>query len=178
MSRRRDVSEDEQALWRGFARSVNPLRRRQEADESPPVEEKRSTRAPDKDVRLRAEVPPAKTPSLAPLTRRLKQRVARGREPIEARIDLHGKTQSQAYAALLRFLERAQADGVKIALVVTGKGESRGDSDGPIERGVLRRQVPIWLALPAFRPLVVGFEHAHGGHGGQGALYVQLRRAR
>jgi DNA-nicking Smr family endonuclease len=179
MSRRRNLSEEEQALWRGFARSVKPLQRRQEADESAPAEEaeEKSTRAPGKGVRLRAETPPAKTPPLTPLTRRLKQRVARGREPIEARIDLHGKTQSQAYAALLHFLQRAQADGVKIALVVTGKGETGGDHDGS-ERGVLRRQVPLWLALPAFRSLIVGFDHAHGGHGGQGALYVRLRRAR
>ncbi len=177
MSRRRDLSEEEQTLWRGFARSVSPLRRRQEADESAPAREKTAP-APGKDIRLRAEMPPAKTAPLAPLTRRLKQRVARGREPIEARIDLHGKTQSQAYAALLRFLERAQTDGVKIALVVTGKGESGGDYHAAGERGVLRRQVPLWLALPAFRSLVVGFDHAHGGHGGQGALYVRLRRAR
>jgi DNA-nicking Smr family endonuclease len=59
--------------------------------------------------------------------------------------------------------------------VVTGKGTARTDADG--ERGVLRRQVPLWLALPEFRSLVVGFEDAHVGHGGQGALYVRLRRA-
>jgi DNA-nicking Smr family endonuclease len=177
MSRRRDLSEEERALWRGYARSVSPLRNRQETDESAPADEK-SAGTPGKGVRLRAEMPPAKTPPLAPLPRRLKQRVARGREPIEARIDLHGKTQTQAYAALLRFLERAQVDGVKIALVVTGKGDSYGDRGGPSERGVLRRQVPLWLALPAFRSLIVGFEHAHGGHGGQGALYVHLRRVR
>jgi DNA-nicking Smr family endonuclease len=80
-------------------------------------------------------------------------------------------TQNEAYAALLRFLERAQADGRRIALVVTGK-----DRGG--ERGVLRRQVPLWLELPAFRALVVGFDNAHAGHGGDGALYVRLRRRR
>ncbi|MGB7100013.1 MAG: Smr/MutS family protein, partial [Xanthobacteraceae bacterium] len=81
---------------------------------------------------------------------------------------------------LLRFLRRAQADGVKIALVVTGKGTGKGADrpDGALERGILKRQVPVWLSLPEFRPLVVGFEDAHLGHGGQGALYVRLRRAR
>ncbi|MGB6534842.1 MAG: Smr/MutS family protein [Xanthobacteraceae bacterium] len=177
MSRRRDLSEEERALWGGFARSVHPLQRRQKIDEALPAEEKAAP-APAKHVRLRAGTPPPQTPPLAPLTRRLKQRVARGREPIEAHIDLHGRTQSQAYAALLHFLERAQADGVKIALVVTGKGESRGGDNDTKERGVLRRQVPLWLSLPAFRSLVVGFERAHVGHGGAGALYVHLRRAR
>jgi DNA-nicking Smr family endonuclease len=120
-------------------------------------------------------VPEKKTPALAPLGRRLKQRVARGREPIDARLDLHGFTQTQAHAALLRFLRRAQADGVRMVLVVTGKGTSKGGETH--ERGVLKRQVPLWLSLPEFRSLVVGFEDAHIGHGGAGALYVRLRRA-
>jgi DNA-nicking Smr family endonuclease len=117
-------------------------------------------------------------PPLSPLERRLKQRVARGREPIEARLDLHGLTQIEAHAALVRFLRRAQADGARIALIVTGKGTGRGERDGAIERGVLKRQVPLWLSLPEFRPLIVGFEDANVTHGGQGALYVRLRRAR
>jgi DNA-nicking Smr family endonuclease len=131
-------------------------------------------------VSRRAEPTAKKAPPLAPLGRRLKQRVARGREPIDARIDLHGMTQTEAHTALLRFLRRAQSDGVRIALVVTGKGtgkvsDGRGTSG---ERGVLKRQVPLWLSLAEFRSLVVGFEDAHVGHGGQGALYVRLRRVR
>jgi DNA-nicking Smr family endonuclease len=117
-------------------------------------------------------VPSAKSLPLAPFDRRLKQRVARGHDAIEARLDLHGLTQREAHAALLRFLRRAQAEGAKIALVITGKG------DGASERGVLKRQVPLWLVLPEFRPFIVGFEDAHVSHGGQGALYLRLRRAR
>ena len=177
MSRRRPLSEEERALWRGFVRSITPLR---DAPESPPPSAGDSagdktgpTRRP-----TRQEVLPGKqTPPLAPLGRRLKQRVAHGREPIDARLDLHGMTQREAHAALLRFLRTAQADGARIALVVTGKGNRKGEHHGA-ERGVLRRQVPMWLALPEFRLLVVGFEDAHVGHGGEGALYVRLRRAR
>jgi DNA-nicking Smr family endonuclease len=87
---------------------------------------------------------------------------------------LHGRTQSEAHTALLRFLHRAQADGAKTVLVITGKG---GVSSAG-ERGVLKRQVPLWLALPEFRGLVVGFGPAALGHGGAGALYVQVRRGR
>ena len=120
---------------------------------------------------------PKEPPPLAPLGRRLKQRVARGREPIEARLDLHGYTQAEAHAALLRFLRRAQADNLKTVLVVTGKGSARNARTAG-ETGVLKRAVPQWLALPEFRSLVLGFEDAHSGHGGQGALYLRLRRAR
>jgi DNA-nicking Smr family endonuclease len=179
MSRRRPLSEEERALWTGFARSIKPLdQAREPADLAEPStgDDKPVPAAPSRAA-VRQEQPPAKkAPPLAPLGRRLKQRVARGREPIDARLDLHGFTQRQAHAALLRFLHRAQADGVKIALVVTGKGTGKGAS--PQERGVLKRQVPMWLSLPEFRSLVVGFEDAHTGHGGEGALYIRLRRAR
>jgi DNA-nicking Smr family endonuclease len=60
-------------------------------------------------------------------------------------------------------------------LVITGKGRT---SAAASERGVLRRQVPLWLSLPEFRSLVVGFEEAHIGHGGEGALYVRIRRSK
>jgi DNA-nicking Smr family endonuclease len=91
-------------------------------------------------------------------------------------------TQQEAHAALLRFLHRAQANGAKTALVVTGKGlrksSSGAERDADHKPGVLKRQVPLWLALPEFRPLIVGFDDAHVGHGGEGALYVRLRRGK
>jgi DNA-nicking Smr family endonuclease len=83
-------------------------------------------------------------------------------------------TQSRAHEALFAFLQRANHQGFSFVLVITGKGV-RGSTS---ERGVLRRQVPQWLGLPEFRSLVVGFEEAHIGHGGEGALYVRVRRSR
>jgi DNA-nicking Smr family endonuclease len=101
----------------------------------------------------------------------MKQRVARGKEAIDARLDLHGYTQDEAHSALLRFLRSANARDARLVLVITGKG--RGG-----EIGVLRRQVPNWLALPEFRALVIGYEDAAITHGGEGALYVRVRRTR
>ena len=83
-------------------------------------------------------------------------------------------TQIRAHRALSGFLQRAHEDGMSFVLIITGKGKMGSES----ERGVLRRQVPLWLNLPEFRTLVVGFEEAHIGHGGEGALYVRIRRAR
>ena len=190
MSRRRPLSDEEEALWKGFARSITPLRRPAAAAKPKPTAEAvtippapiptpESQRAvPLRETRNEPKAPPPAAPAPAPLDQRLRQRVARGREPIEARLDLHGMTQTQAHAALLRFLRRAQADGAKMALVVTGKGSNKGSGDPAAERGVLRRQVPLWLSLPEFRSLIVGFDDAHVSHGGQGALYVRLRRPR
>lgn len=195
MSRRRQLSDEEQALWSGFARSIAPLRQEKKSgkatmsDDRPASEPaKPSSREPKSDAfksgepgsakapEVRLQPPAAKTPPLAPLGRRLKQRVARGREPIDARIDLHGLTQARAHAALLGFLQRSQDDGARMVLVVTGKGSGGSARDSTAVRGVLKRQVPIWLSLPEFRVFIIGFEDAHIGHGGEGALYVRLRR--
>jgi DNA-nicking Smr family endonuclease len=189
MSRRRQLSDEEEALWAGFTRSIKPLKSAKPGAKtsltSPATPSVANTpeQSPTRSHPVMPrETRPAPSPPLAPLGRRLKQRVARGREPIDARLDLHGMTQQEAHAALLRFLHRAQASGVKTALVVTGKGLRKSSSsdgrDADNRPGVLKRQVPLWLALPEFRLLVVGFDDAHVGHGGEGALYVRLRRGK
>ena len=101
---------------------------------------------------------------------RRRQRLVRERDPLEARIDLHGMTQDVARAALHGFLQRAHADGVRSVLVITGRG-TRGD-------GVLRRYTPEWLADKAVRGIVAGVSTADRRHGGEGALYVALKRRR
>ncbi|HLK82080.1 MAG TPA: Smr/MutS family protein [Xanthobacteraceae bacterium] len=107
--------------------------------------------------------------------RKEKQKLAKGRTSVDARIDLHGMTQAEAYGALRRLLHRSQANGAKFVLVITGKGLPNASRR---ERGVLRRHVPMWLALPEFRRYVLGFDVADAGHGGEGALYVRLRKAK
>jgi DNA-nicking Smr family endonuclease len=97
-----------------------------------------------------------------------KRRIVRERDPIDWRLDLHGLDQDRARAALVGFLVRAQAEGARAVLVITGKGV-QGD-------GVLRRRTPDWLADPALRTVVAGVSEAHRRHGGQGALYVALKR--
>lgn len=114
-------------------------------------------------------------PTLAPIDDRTKRRLARGSMPIDERLDLHGLTQDAAHSALRHFLVAARSRGARMVLVITGKGKS--GSGGEIrDRGVLRRAVPHWLADPALRAIVVGFEEAHLAHGGAGAIYVRLRR--
>ena len=97
-----------------------------------------------------------------------RRRLIRERDPIAAIIDLHNMTQDVARAALTGFVLRAQAQGERAVLVITGKG-ALGD-------GVLRRRVPEWLADPPLRGAVAGVSEAHRRHGGEGALYVALRR--
>ncbi len=174
----RKLRDDDLDLWKSVTRTVTPLPRPRALAPEPRDEIRSAAKSSTQSKPVPAPVvpprPTAALPALAPIDRRTKQRLARGLEPIDARLDLHGRTQAEAHAELLRFLRQAQARDVKTVLVITGKG-----GDHPVrERGVLRRQVPLWLALPEFRKLVVGFEPAHVAHGGEGAFYVRVRRAR
>jgi DNA-nicking Smr family endonuclease len=183
MTRRRSLSDDERALWDTVTRAVRPLRRRK-VKEAAEVAEAETVAAhpPAKLARgIVKALPPAPArppapPPLAPLGRRMRQKLGRGSEPIDARIDLHGMTQADAHIALAHFLRRAQHDGARVVLVITGKGARSGDPYS--ERGVLRRQVPLWLESAELRAYVVGFEGAGAGHGREGALYVRVRRGR
>lgn len=180
--RSRRLSADDQAVWKNVTRSIRPLKPAMSVEASsqgaPDASDAAAERAPT--PRPVPVVPPAKKepPPLAPLGRRMRQKLARGTEPIERRLDLHGLTQREAHDALVHFLRSAQAQDARMVLVVTGKGARTADRDPFVERGVLRRLVPHWLKAPEFRNLVVGFEAANIGHGGEGALYVRLRRAR
>jgi DNA-nicking Smr family endonuclease len=179
--RRRALSEEERALWESVAKQTKPLRKKPRAvkapDAEPPAAAKQVAAPPlasARTARAANPAPPA-APPLAPLGRRERSQLSRGRKEIEDRLDLHGMTQTRAHRALSGFLQRAHHDGLTFVLIITGKGRTVG---GESERGVLRRQVPLWLNLPEFRTLVVGFEEAHIGHGGEGALYVRIRRSR
>ena len=177
--RKRALSEEERALWESVAKQIKPLRKKPRAAKAQPPPRPRPMRrnplrrtsraSPARMARApKPELPPA-PPPLAPLGRRERSQLSRGRKEIDARLDLHGMTQTRAHRALSDFLHRAHGDGLTFVLVITGKGKMGVES----ERGVLRRQVPQWLGLPEFRSLVVGFEEAHIGHGGEGALYVR-----
>ncbi len=186
MSRRRRPSDDDLDLWKKVVETVKPLKPVKKVARllATPGEEKKPEPAPGK-TRTRPAVPlpgtlakrpvaPAPSlPSLSPIDRRMRSRLQRGTLPIDARIDLHGLTQAAAHTRLIRFLEDTQARGARLVLVITGKGRGTGEGD----RGVLRRSVPHWLSSRECRNLVIGFEPAGRAHGGEGALYVRIRRA-
>lgn len=198
MTRRsRVLSPEERRLWAEIARLVRPLRDREAvagepaapiphepvpAPSPPAGKMPRQPTGPRPAAATRLAVAPRPgvpatppPPPLAPLDRRMMRALGRGRLGVDASLDLHGLTQAAAHARLAAFLRSAQASGHRLVLVVTGRGAGRGDGD---ERGVLRRQVPHWLRLPDLRAIVSGIEEAGPRQGGEGALYVKLRRPR
>ena len=200
---RADIPPDDLELWRHTARSVTPLRKAKarvpevgapqepQPKSRPPVSPKAKTppSPPPPSARKIAPPPPLKRaaptspPPLVPIERRKARRIARGIVEIDDRIDLHGLRQVDAERRLRAFLLGARAHGLRTVLVITGKGGERGpnareDSIERGERGVLRRSVPLWLEQPDLRDCVAGIAPAHIRHGGSGALYIHLRKAR
>lgn len=193
----RHLSNEDEALWQHTAEQLEPLRERKGrhhvAVPDPEVVAPFLAAAKPKSGAItsvaksddRAPASPAKPipgpPDLSSFDRKAARRLRQGQLEIEARIDLHGMRQQEAHAALRRFLFSSFAKGRRWVLVITGKGAlQRRDADevpymGGSERGVLRRNVPMWLAEPELRAIVVSFTAAAIPHGGDGALYVQLR---
>lgn len=186
--RGRKLTDDEIALWQYVARSVRPLPGHAVPDVVKPPEEDKSADANSQSEKAAEKIiavpvkkkqprEPAPLP-LVPVDRRQMRDLRRGVAMIEGRIDLHGMRQAEAHVALGAFLRRQQIQGARIVLVVTGKGSSVANVADPFnERGVLRRLVPQWLSLPDMRMVVLGYSTASREHGGDGALYVRLRRA-
>ncbi|MFN3867831.1 MAG: Smr/MutS family protein [Hyphomicrobiaceae bacterium] len=142
------------------------------------------------EPKIRITHAPHRPPPVAEFDRKAVRRLRSGRTEIEARIDLHGMRQDEAYRTLRRFLFGCHDRGVRWVLVITGKGRpgsaygDGGQRGEPVptwrddERGVLKRNVPRWLAEPELRGIVISYTTASPSHGGEGALYIQLRARR
>ncbi|WP_378946398.1 Smr/MutS family protein [Mesorhizobium sp. ANAO-SY3R2] len=174
--RERKLSDDERVLWNVIARTTSPLKGRRAVEiPEPPAPE--AAAKPEVST-PKAVLAPAQAPAAPPkrqyvahsLDEPTRDKLSKGRLPIEGRVDLHGMTQDEAYSLLLSFLSRAHAGGVRYVLVITGKGMSKGGD------GVLKRMVPAWLSTAPFRMLVSSHDHAARHHGGSGAIYIRLRR--
>ncbi|MEL7544218.1 MAG: Smr/MutS family protein [Pseudomonadota bacterium] len=204
-SRGRPLHPEESRIWRQVTDSVTPLSDRaitspgddfaemmRQHDLSPPARPVRSGQPAGGEsvpATRRQMLPPAASQPVASLgtfeSKRFRQ-LSRGSVGIDATLDLHGLRQHEAHGALRRFLVQAQARGARYVTVITGKGSRAGDNreetdtwgtwGAPRERGVLRRVVRQWLEDAEFRSLVVSYTTAPRHHGGEGALYVHVRR--
>jgi DNA-nicking Smr family endonuclease len=178
---KRPLRHEELALWAKVAATIRPAAGRVIPTITPPPTPVVVVEMPGNAVKAAAAKAGAKGPAPKPkpapkppgpalqsIEPSRMRRLTRERDDLGPRLDLHGMTQDEARARLVGFLRRAHEDGWRAAMVITGKG-SRGD-------GVLRRYTPEWLAGPELRDVVAGVAEAHRRHGGEGALYVALKR--
>jgi DNA-nicking Smr family endonuclease len=195
----RQITDEEAELWRHLGRSIEKVKKKPRvtdhgdgiapasgAPRTPPRPPQRAAQRLPAATLPPAAPPPSRPPAPGELDRRTLRQVAAGKVPIDDVLDLHGLHQAAAHSRLRAFLMRAQANGLRMVLVITGKGASadrsdawsEGGSTGANQRGVLRRSVPLWLEEPELRAIVLSYASAGVRHGGEGALYVRLRKAR
>ena len=196
------LSAEDRALWERVTASVNPLKETcAEPDDRngvPPGRRDAGMAAaestpPRSDRTVPLQVPRTSQPieraglPSGGLDRRTERRLMRGLARVEARLDLHGSTREAAREDLLGFLVRSRQRGLRLVLVITGKGRTEfarhtlhgaTHFETPERRSVLRNELPRWLGEAEFREHVIGFQPAHPRHGGGGAFYVRLRRHR
>lgn len=180
--RRRLPTRDETRLWREAMKEAKPLPGRilsDDPEEPPPAPDLAPLPKLPETVRFREITPPAAARphhaldhgKTVGIDRRTAERMTKGEMTIDGRLDLHGMMQDGAHAALRGFVMASSDMGRRCLLVITGKGNREGT-------GVLRREVPRWLNEPSLRPFVLAFSYARPQHGGEGALYVLLKRRR
>lgn len=174
----RQLSIEEKELWNNATKNIAPLTKKQNNATQKPLSGLTSAyNEPSKTllVKTRAVIPDAdpkqKITKENPIDRKTRLRLSRGRIAIEARIDLHGMIQKNAHDALLRFLETAYNEKKRHVLVITGKGRQ---AEGGV--GVLRGIVPKWLTTPPMRNWVRAHSPAGPRDGGDGALYISMKR--
>jgi len=193
MARRRPLRADELELWRAVARTARPLHGGITDAPTPdlidtpfsavPVAPKPALAAFRLGEKTKLQTAHNLAPTLAQSALNMDAkafgRMTRGKLAPEARIDLHGLTLAEAHPDLIHFILGAHAHGLRLVLVITGKGKAK-DDHGPIPQriGALRHQVPQWLRLAPIGPVVLQVTEAHLRHGGAGAYYVYLRRGR
>lgn len=161
MTRKRSISDEERALFETAFREAAPI--------VPGL--------------MKKKAPPQKSrPTPGGINGRTAERLKRGEIEPEARLDLHGMTERAAHGALATFIRSAWSRGLRIVIVVTGKGGRAPEADAPFEmdgrRGVLKDTAPRWLKEPELASLIADVRTAHRSHGGDGALYVWLRKNR
>ncbi len=178
------LSEEEAALWAKVAATVTPLQERMTRPAPPPLKPVPVTVTPPKKVKGRVPAPrPAPPPPPAPAPvpgldshwdRRLSGRML---QP-DFTLDLHGHTLDQAHRRLDMGLAQAKAMGARVVLLVTGRPRPVEAADRSERRGAIRAKVLDWLAAGPHGSDIAAVRNAQRRHGGEGALYLVLRRSR
>ena len=192
MSRRgrRGLTPEENELWNKVARQANPMHAKPIVRPPQEIFNHESVEEPAKPIpRFKVgekataiairSLPDSAKPASIQMDHKSFGKLKRGKLKPESRIDLHGMTVERAHGVLTTFIQDAYARQLRLVLVITGKGKDRDDG-GPIPtpRGILKRQVPMWLSAMPLSAMVLQTAEAHLRHGGSGAYYVYLRRRR
>lgn len=193
MARRRNLKPEEQELWSQVKKTVAPLAPSRLLPTRSDGDTQKMDLAGNTELVAKPTSPlPVRKKPVAPflpafrptvsqpkrhagqpaLEKPVHRKIAKGSIDIDARIDLHNMSQAVAHHRLANFLADARQHQMRHVLVITGKGQSSGGD------GILKRMVPVWLTTEPMKADVSGFSASARHHGGEGALYVRLKKPR
>lgn len=170
------IDEEDRAVWEETVAGIRPLPKT-----DLPVENKSPKRQPRNKIQtvpLRIYRHEVGLGSASDIDHNTMRRFKRGQFPVEAVLDLHGYNENQAFEAVHQFMTQAYLSGKRCVIIVTGKGQSHADEDIFAPRGVLKNRVPQWLQSDDLRQMILSYIHPSAQMGGEGALYILLRRRR
>ena len=167
----------DESLWEDYVKDIKPIKKADRNEDSQPlvidIKESENTFAAGSGISL----PPLEKDSTAGIDNQTAKKFKREEFKIEAVLDLHGKTEKDAYNKVYDFITKAYSRGQRCILIITGKGLNPHENDDIFAtRGILKESVPNWLRSEELRPMIMAFKHPSEAKGGSGALYIILRR--
>jgi len=177
--KRRVVSHEEAALWEMVTQHDHKLDAGRQV-EQPMMRIRSGAISPHADMQVFREAmvsAPLMLGGYAGIDRNTADRFRKGALVMDGVVDLHGMSREKAHRVISAFVHDHYARGSRCLLAITGKGVKKG-GEGEVQPGILREMLPLWLAEPGLRPLVLACDVAKQKHGGSGAYYILLRRKR
>lgn len=170
------IDPQDAEAWEEALKGVKKLPETEEKPEAPLIIGEIRPTIDYRNVYRGNKLTPLKAGDVDNIDRRTADKFIRGEFKIERRLDLHGQTEKTAFDLVESFVKKSYLEGCRCVLIITGKGTRKENDDWFDVRGVLKDRVPQWLNTPELRPLILSFCHARPSDGGDGALYVLLRR--
>lgn len=179
MSIPRGLSAEEAAAWARLASSVTPLKGRKVPPLDINAEKPKQAVIPPKPTAL--PIAKAKRPAPAPspnagLDGQWERKLQSGAISPDFTLDLHGHSLDAAYSRLMHGMDQARSMGARVVLLIAGKSRPVDPADRGERRGAIRAKILDWLAASSHGDVIAAVRRAHRRHGGEGALYLVLKK--
>ncbi|MBR1605928.1 MAG: Smr/MutS family protein [Alphaproteobacteria bacterium] len=172
-----EIKDDDSLAWTETLKNVRRLPQPEEPPSAPIYIEEVTPTISYKNIPNIYQLSYLHVGDLSNMDGQTARRMKRCEYKIEATLDLHGKTETQAYDNVFNFIKQAYLQNKRCVLIITGKGlNQNADDDIFSEKGKLKERTPVWLNSEQLRPLILGFIHPTQNLGGTGALYILLRK--
>lgn len=173
-----ETDGEDEKVWQELTRNIQKLPQPEEPPSAPIYIDEITPSVSYKNIPNAHQLPPLQIGCLDQMDGSMARHFKRGDYPVEATLDLHGKTEDMAYDAVCKFIKQSYLSGKRCIMIITGKGLNADEDNILTFKGKLRERTPVWLNSDELRPLILGIIHPDARRGGTGALAIMLRKKR